>query len=401
MKLAERVTIAALTTLAILSAASVAIAYPNELATYPEGVPRSECVDCHGASEQGILNPGDDPDLLAARRKGPHGGYTTGTNKCQTCHFVHRAPAGGSKLLPGATIKATCESCHDGTGGRSVYGTIEARTGQPPAAAHRVEDPGHTTIPGGDPSGGDNENPGLTGPGGTLTCSDCHSPHDANTVEPFTGDRLRASVSSETAYTLKTNRLLRQVPTSAETTVAVYGTEWCASCHKGRIGGHDPAPGDPQQMQNHPVMQGDHYYYDWLPVITGVGSYETTMGTLGQSNRGYVMPDDPDAAPGPGPGGSKKTALQDGWGPLCQQCHEDARAVGPTEGGANPTLTGAEQEFRATKPHGTEESDNPRFQVFPHESDAEYFLVRPAEDNSLCKNCHAQQFGGGGGGGGG
>ena len=42
-------------------------------------------------------------------------------------------------LLPAATIKDTCNSCHDGTGGNGVYGVVEARTGGDPGAEHRTE----------------------------------------------------------------------------------------------------------------------------------------------------------------------------------------------------------------------------------------------------------------------
>jgi hypothetical protein len=66
---------------------------------------------------------------------------------------------------------------------------------------------------------------------------------------------------------------------------------------------------------------------------------------------------------------------------LCQQCHEDARNVGPNERGGEPMLS-EDQTFTvsAYTPLPSEETtDNPQFQVFPHESNVEYFLVRPVE----------------------
>jgi len=36
-------------------------------------------------------------------------------------------------------------------------------------------------------------------------------------------------------------------------------------------------------------------------------------------------------------------------------------------------------------------SDNPRFQVFPHESENDAFLIET--DNDLCLNCHKQPAG--------
>lgn len=398
MRFSRAAAVAAIAACAVLLTAAAAFAYPSESATYPDGVARSQCVDCHGLTEQAVLESSSETTPTADTRKGPHGAFTTGTNKCQACHSVHAAPVAGVKLLPGATIKATCESCHDGTGGTGVYGVIKARTGLEPAATHSIETT--NAIPGG--SVGATSSAGVfSGPGGTLTCSDCHSPHDTETIEPFLGDRLRSSVASDTAYAVRTNRLLKQSPGSSETTVGVYGTAWCASCHQGRVGQHRADSG---LMRDHTVEtdllapEGDAYYYDRLPVVDGVDSTQTVIGSLGQSNAGYVMPRESMET-------TARSELQQGRGPICQQCHEDARDVGPSERGTNPTLL-AGQEFSVTSyasenvttSPSVESTDNPRFQVFPHESDVEYFLVRPiepaVEDTStprygLCLNCHA------------
>jgi hypothetical protein len=203
-------------------------------------------------------------------------------------------------------------------------------------------------------------------------------------VAPYTGDRLRSTVASDPAYTTKTNRLLKQAPAGSETTVSAYGAGWCATCHTGRASRHATESG---LMQDHPVMQDDHYTYDELPVVTGVASTDTTIAPLGQSNRGFVMP----SAPGGDP--TTKTALQEGYAPLCQQCHEDARDVGPSVRDTNPTLQDASQEFNVTQPDGASATDNPRFQVFPHESASEDFLVREpapsADPYALCLSCHS------------
>lgn len=371
--------IAALCVLAVFSGAGVALAYPNPDATYPGGLARTDCVDCHGSDEASLLDPGTDPALLADVRKGPHGNYMSGAAKCRTCHDLHAAP--GDKLLSAQTIEGVCNSCHDGTGGTGVYGVVKARTGVDATAGHRV---GQTNVvPGGDPAGG-SAVVAFSGTGGTLTCTDCHSPHDAQTVEPFTGDRLRSEPASDTAHTTKTNRLLRAQPTGASSAVTEYGAGWCAGCHKGRVDQHAEDSG---AMRNHPVMSDDTYTYDEVPVVTGVGATTTELGSLGQSNRGYVMPGPTLGEP------TLKTPLQEGSAPLCQQCHEDARDVGPSARKTNPTLTGADQEFRVTA-YGADADplDNPRFQAFPHESNSASLLVRtpePAEPNSLCLNCHS------------
>jgi hypothetical protein len=134
-----------------------------------------ECVICHN---DGFIN---DP------KTGPHDNYTTGTNKCQLCHTIHDAIS-SYKLLPAFTIQDTCEMCHDGTGGSGVFGAIESR-GLEVGASHRVETT--TIIPGGDAATGGSRTETFTGSVGTLTCGDCHSPHNSNTVEPFRGERIR------------------------------------------------------------------------------------------------------------------------------------------------------------------------------------------------------------------
>ncbi len=239
-----------------------------------------------------------------------------------------------------------------------------ARTNVQPVAQHRVEVT--NLIPGGDPAGGDATY--SFGAGGFLTCSDCHSPHDSNTVDAFSGDRARSTTetpqSETTSLDPPTNRLLRQMPSSADTSVAVYGSTWCGTCHKGRLSGS-------AGVINHPVETEDSGFdYDHVQVLTGVDVSTTTTGTLGGSNFGYAMP-------------ATRTAGQAGHDPMCQQCHEDARNVGdgPTQG----TIASGEV-FTITTPDGATGTDNPRFQTFPHESENLYFLVE--EDDDLCLNCH-------------
>jgi hypothetical protein len=97
----------------------------------------------------------------------------------------------------------------------------------------------------------------------------------------------------------------------------------------------------------------------------------TELGTLGQNNRGYVMPD-------------PRSSDQAGHYPLCMQCHEDARNVGDTVLGQ----LAVSETFTITSADGTPtgSTDNPRFQNFPHEVDNLRLLVETADD--LCTNCH-------------
>ena len=50
---------------------------------------------------------------------GPHGGYTTTTNKCADCHSTHYA-SGSYMLLRANSREAACDYCHGGGGGSTV-----------------------------------------------------------------------------------------------------------------------------------------------------------------------------------------------------------------------------------------------------------------------------------------
>jgi hypothetical protein len=50
---------------------------------------------------------------------GPHGGYTTTTNKCAVCHSTHYAE-GSFMLLRANSREAACDYCHGGGGGSSI-----------------------------------------------------------------------------------------------------------------------------------------------------------------------------------------------------------------------------------------------------------------------------------------
>jgi predicted CXXCH cytochrome family protein len=337
---------------------------------YGEGTAsRTRCVECHGST---ALAPGQLPSESTADTRtvtGPHAGYTATSRKCQTCHQIHDAPA--AKLLPAATILATCNVCHDGSGGGGVYGVFLAR-GLTRATAHRVGTGATNIVPGGDPVTGDPlAMTTLRGPsgasGGTLTCTDCHTPHGQNVVLPFTGDRKR--VATPLAPN-KSSRLLKTDPGGTGKDIHEYGSNWCLACHAGR--GHMDTPG----VQNHPVATDTVAVYDRLlrmasDTMTGTTEY----GSLGGSNRGYLMVQVPARRPS---------------GPICQQCHVDARGVDPGAGVGQLDAEGTQGDaatFTITTVDGQTPTDNPQFQVFPHESVTAHFLVE--EDDHLCAgNCH-------------
>ncbi len=286
---------------------------------------------------------------------GPHRGYLATTQRCKACHAVHDAPQASVALLSSDTLRQTCEACHDGTGGRGVYGALEAR-GVSPVARHRIDVT--SLVPGGNSSTGQTRTADFAGDDGRLSCIDCHSPHGANTVEPFVGDRVRTA-DSTSKVDFSSDRLLRRRPIGGEATVTVYGSDWCGSCHSGRI-----AVGT--GVHNHPVDSLNStqapFIYDRVALLAD--STSTTLGSMGRTNRGYLMP-------------FPRTTQQAGHAPICQQCHEDRRSVGTTT---------SPQDFRVTTVDGSSAGDNPQFQVFPHEGANSAFLVETGED--LCTNCH-------------
>lgn len=331
------------------------------------------CTSCHIWTANGF-------------RQGPHADYSTISKNCALCHSVHpknyHIKSGeptftpGIMLLPKATVKASCEVCHDGTGGAGVYGSIAARGLGPPGAQHRIDVT--NVVPGGDAATGESAVATFGGVANNLSCDDCHNPHNGGTVNPFISGRVRnASLS---AYVAASSSLLKRLPTGATTPTADYGSDWCGGCHKGRLSG-GPA-------HNHPVdsklVTTTPFTYTRVAILATNGPTAQTVTTfmggeqmeLGNSyptnggNRGFLMP-------------FPRTAQQNGHNPICQQCHADSRAVG--------TLASDGSTARATTSvvsvvDGGAPTDNPRFQNFPHETQNVRMLVENGDH--LCANCH-------------
>lgn len=325
---------------ALVAMASPAWAYDEIPPTNPN------CIDCHGYEQP----------TTTYETFGPHSGYLTTTNKCQACHTVHNAPAGGILLLPAATIKGTCETCHDGTGGGGVYGVLAARVPAVTVAAdHSIDQT--NVVPGGDASGGDSTGD-FSGSSDFLTCTDCHAPHGANVVAAFTGDRARSSSYMALGPTVVSSRLLKQRPTSYTgiDPITEYGSDWCGACHVGRLSGSGMANNHPVESSVNPPSAGSVFIYRNVALFGG------GTGPMGKSNLGYKMAD-------------PRVGEQVGHDPICQQCHEDAR---------DPDLA-----FSITAVDGETVTDNPRFQTFPHESQIASFLIEDGASDGFCLNCHS------------
>ncbi len=335
---------------------------------------RTECTECH-----------TDDISYPAFSYGPHGNYSTTSSKCSLCHSVHAA-VGSTALLPGATVKASCEVCHDGTGGAGVYGALAAR-GVTVGGSHRIDTT--NTIPGGSASTGQATSATFIGEGGNLGCDDCHSPHNAKTVNAFQGERFRSSSGMMFGFEIYpdagvTSKLLKRMPSSATTAVAEYGSDWCASCHAGRTSGGT--------VHNHPVdsfaTTSTPFNYNNVAVLSSDDLTTTTVlrsfadGTWNGSeysmdNRAFLMP-------------MPRTPQQAGHAPICQQCHEDTRNVGTLTvagGDAAPLVVTAVAAVGDQYPV----TDNPRFQNFPHETAGYRMLVEAgttSHTDDLCTNCH-------------
>jgi hypothetical protein len=346
--------------------------YPVPLSPHGTGGDLPACLNCHGYSDPsgdcaGCHGPGG-RGVTDKVGKGPHADYTTGAVRCSICHSTHAAPAESAVLLPRATVTATCEMCHDGTGGRSVYGAISAQTHAEPGSQHRVDQT--NLVPGGDASTGAPVTAAFAGPGGTLSCGDCHSPHGSNTVAAFPGERRRVpyTASNDAWQPTKSNRLLVKRPGNSTATVEAYGSDWCIACHQGRMSGATGA------SKNHPVDYGNSAstftYANVAKLSTETPTAETTMGPLAQDNRGYLMPE--------GTAPAKRTKEQGSHKPICQQCHEDSRFVG--------TLSGAEASAAPFSAGLDGNGGNPAFQNFPHETQNAHLLVETGDN--LCLNCH-------------
>jgi len=325
------------------------------------------CSRCHNPGA--IVSYGPDLTYMGT---GPHGGYMAASSGCQACHILHDATSDDS-LLPGQTIRDTCFTCHDGTQGQGVYGAIAAR-GLPVGGQHRVETT--SVVPGGNASTGGSAAMAFSGQGGTLTCSDCHSPHGNNVVgrygsewRPRTDWFLDALPSHGVDLlpddgSLLTTKLLKQRPGDATTPVADYSSDWCIACHKGRASGM-------AGVANHPV--------------------ESVLTTTIAYKRSYMFRREPDnnmflwQYPRTG------DIRREGSFPICQQCHEDTRYVGELSADGTSRQSAP---YTITAADGKSATDNPRFQNFPHETTGYRLLVEAtttAYSDDLCLNCHPLQ----------
>jgi predicted CXXCH cytochrome family protein len=348
-------------------------------ATYaPEGKTGwtvNTCNNCHG--------------FTTGNANGPHGGFSDLTDSCRACHNVHNA-ASARKLLPNTTEIGICMTCHDfsmstsGAGGGGVYGAIRAKGGLT-LARHAIEGYGNTmtagisvttitpqtfggvletdwattnTIPGGNGALMAQNASGNT----NLSCKHCHTPHGNTFMAKFTGERIRSQITS-----ISSNRLLLDNLMGSEAITphqyTVYGSYWCAACHKNR---HST---NASSVINHPV-----------DYINGVSATNYAFNQAGMADAGAaswwaMIPAGAIIATQHQAGWSRpatNTVIGSAnyWAPSCLQCHYNSRVV--------------EQPYAIMSTIAV--SGNPQFGTFPHETQVRRLLVETGDD--LCLNCH-------------
>jgi predicted CXXCH cytochrome family protein len=110
-----------------------------------------------------------------ASPRGPHGGYTSTTNKCKDCHAVHLAE--GAFMLTRVDDRfQVCDYCHTGGGGSKTNIQMDNEYDSDTAliTASRGDGVGHTI---GYPGNAPVDIQPAYGCQGGLMCFDCHSVH--------------------------------------------------------------------------------------------------------------------------------------------------------------------------------------------------------------------------------
>ena len=276
---------AVLILLAVFAGTSLTYAYDQhqpEPLTGHAGAGTS-CDGCHPAGS-GSCAPchfGDFP----SRARGP----TAGTPLRRTAATLPRHPrASGPLLLPGATVAASC-CCHDGTGGKGVYGTIAARGLSSAGARHRIDTT--NSVPGGDAASGGAATMAFGGPGGHAGLRRLPFARTTRTPSrPFTLERRRTYADSRTATAPRRTaccarnpaaRRRRPPPSTAPTgaSPATRGASSGGAVHNHPVESLVTRARRPSATTTSPSSTSDNAH---------VAS--PSSGTLAHTNRGYLMP---------------------------------------------------------------------------------------------------------------
>ncbi|HEY3375428.1 MAG TPA: fibronectin type III domain-containing protein, partial [Candidatus Aquicultor sp.] len=232
-----------------------------------------------------------------AATKGPHGGYTSTTNKCKECHAVHLA-TGAYDLTRANTRNETCEFCH-GIGGAAATQIVLDEGGHGLSQAQKGQD--MVTAP-------DDTEMAYTKRPSDWGCLECHSVHDNKTVKlaGFTSNKLlKANPNPQ-----KNGYYLYYTPTTGETSQTI--SQWCSTCHNANFG-------------------------------IGTDGLKKTVQNGGAPANVYGHPSSSEGATTT-PDGFAVVNLNDGInnGPACQQCHVADGRTGvsefPHSSGSEPSM---------------------------------------------------------------
>ncbi len=212
---------------------------------------------------------------------GPHGGYTTTTNKCKECHAVHLA-TGSYRLLRSDDAETACDFCHGATG---VIGTTNGYVLDTEGHGLSVsQQTGFVLAP---------DDTSDTAYGGTYQvawyewgCPKCHSVHNTGTTklaDRSTTMLLKANPVGRTTY---------KYYTAIEDTSTETLSEWCSACHQTNFGLHTDS-------KNYQVSE-----------TTNTPVYGHDVSATGQAAT-YGVPGEWTVDPGDA----------SNQGPTCKQCH--------------------------------------------------------------------------------
>lgn len=220
------------------------------------------------------------PDHIRSYQ-GPHGGYTTTTNKCKDCHAVHMA-SGSFMLMRSDTRQNACDFCHSGGGGSALNIQMDN--------AYDAEG----LIPSNSDGQGTGHTMGYQGLSPLdvkpaywdtlgVACFDCHSPHGASErVLTTFADPGRRTGSSRVWAVYSGTALLETSADPAGIELATYaggsGSYWGVSVDAGNIA--SVANG---AVTSHPIFPSGRFLLLRDPHPT---SFELEADTVTGSNPG-------------------------------------------------------------------------------------------------------------------
>lgn len=238
-----------------------------------------------------------------ASPSGPHGDYTTTTNKCAVCHSAHQAaasPTGEDWKLLSTSVADSCTYCHIDINQRStmkVYDGLASNYNELPSQDATVVTSAHrTNIVNGIQYG--------------AACSDCHSVHASATA--MTGNAvLDASILRRPASFDQAQLDALAAETNADAALST----WCLGCHNIPSQPHHDTHVITASVSTTGTAQ---YAVDGCISCHGAGSDSSAFPHFVEGSESFLL-----SSPGPDPVPFEQAVLapsatQDG---VCLRCH--------------------------------------------------------------------------------